>query len=78
MGGESVSLFRKREKPIAYDSDTQQPAVRRSICTGEMTVGFIDIATGKFREYMLARDQRELEDFCRSVGISPEEITTIY
>ena len=74
-----MSLFHRSKKPaIPYDPDTQRPAVRRSICTGEMTVGFIDNATGKFREYMLARDQRELEDFCRSVGISPEEITTIY
>ena len=74
-----MSLFHRNKKPaIPYDPSAQRPAVRRSICTGEMTVGFIDIATGKFREYMLARDQRELEDFCRSVGISPEEITTIY
>ena len=74
-----MSLFHRNKKPaIPYDPSAQRPAVRRSICTGEMTVGFIDNATGKFREYMLARDRRELEDFCRSVGISPEEITTIY
>lgn len=74
-----MSLFNRNKKPsIPYDPSAQRPAVRRSICTGEMTVGFIDIATGKFVEYMLARDQKELEDFCRSVGIAPEEITTIY
>jgi len=74
-----MSLFRKSKKPsISYDPATQRPAVRRSICTGEMTVGFIDKTTGKFREYQLARDQRELEDFCHGVGIDPGDITTIY
>ena len=74
-----MSLFHRNKKPsIPYDPQAQQPAVRRSICTGEMTVGFIDKTTGKFREYQLARDQRELEAFCRGVGIEPNEITTIY
>ena len=75
-----MSLFHrnKRSSSIPYDPKTQQPAVRRSICTGEMTLGFVDIETGKFREYMLARDQRELEDFCRDVGVAPGEIKTIY
>ena len=43
-----------------------------------MTLGFIDIATGKFSDYMLARDQAELEAFCRGVGIDVKDITTIY
>ena len=74
-----MSLFHRGKRPsIPYDPATQQPAVRRSICTGEMTVGFIDRSTGKFREYMLARDARELEDFCRGVGIEPNDIKTIY
>lgn len=74
-----MSLFhRSRQPSIPYDPETQKPAVRRSICTGEMTVGFIDKTTGKFREYQLARDQRELEEFCRAAGIEPTEITTIY
>lgn len=74
-----MPLFHRNRKPeIPYDPRAQRPAVRRSICTGEMTVGFIDNDTGKFREYMLARGQRELEDFCRQVGIDPKNITTIY
>ena len=74
-----MSLFHRSKKPsIPYDPQTQKPAVRRSICTGEMTVGFIDLSTGKFREYMLARDQSALEEFCRGVGIEPGDLTTIY
>ena len=75
-----MSLFHRRQKPkpIPYDPETQQPAVRRSICTGEMTLGFIDRATGKFREYLLAPDQAAVEDFCRSLGIEVEALKTIY
>ena len=43
-----------------------------------MTVGFVDKSTGKFREYMLARDQQELENFCRGVGVDIKELQTIY
>ena len=47
-GGGGMALFgMRRKKPtVTYDPDTQQPAVRRSICTGEMTAGFIDRKTG--------------------------------
>ena len=71
-----MPLFRKKqESRIAYDPNTQEPAVRKSICTGEMTVGFIDKATGKFHDYMLV-DAQGLEEFCRRVG--EKEIRTIY
>ena len=74
-----MSWFHREKKPsIPFDPKTQRPAVRRSICTGEMTVGFVDIATGKFSDYMLARDQAELEDFCKSVGIDVKDLQTIY
>ena len=74
-----MSLFRKSSAPkIPYDPDVQQPVVRRSICTGEMTVGFVDRGTGIFHDYQLARDQKELETFCRAAGIEPHQIKTIY
>ena len=69
-------FMRRKPEPIPYDRASQQPAVRRSICTGEMTVGFVK--GGVFRDYALARDQKELEDFCRAVGVSPEELKTVY
>ena len=66
---------RRKQPPVQYDPETQEPAVRRSICTGEMTVGFIDKATGKFHDLMMV-DHQGLADFCRQVGA--EEIRTIY
>ena len=74
-----MSLFRKKEPPrIPYDPETQEPAVRSSICTGEMVVGFLDHGTGKFREYELARSQSDVDTFCKRVGIEPKDIKRIY
>lgn len=74
-----MRLFQRKASPsIPYDPEMQQPALRQSICTGEMTVGFLDRKTGKFREYQLARDQREVEDFCRRAGVAPEDLKRFY
>ena len=70
-----MALFRKSKK-IPYDPALQEPAVRRSICTGEMTVGFIDLQSGKFTDVMKVDGQKGLEEFMRSVGVT--EIKTIY
>ena len=40
-----MSLFH-REKAPAYDPALLQPAVRKSYCNREMTLGFIEKATG--------------------------------
>ena len=73
-----MPLFHKKTPPIQYDPAFQQPAVRRSICNGEMTVGFIDRKTGKFTDLMMVDGEKGLADFCRSIGVRPEEIQTIY
>ena len=74
-----MKLFRKEQRPkIQYDPETQEPAVRSSICTGEMTVGFIDRKTDKFRDYELARNQSDVEKFCSNVGITTEQLKKIY
>ena len=74
-----MALFRKkRPAAIPYDPEARQPAVRRSICTGEMTAGFVDRESGKFHEYMRLNGRAELEAFCQSTGIHPEELKTIY
>ena len=70
-----MSLFKRRKPDIQFDPRTQIPAVRRSICTGEMTVGFIDKATGKFTDLMCV-DRKGLEAFMRDIGA--KEIKTIY
>ena len=77
--GREMSFFRKPDAPsIPYDRETRVPAVRSSICTGEMTVGFLERKTGKFHEYALARSQRDVDDFCRRVGIEPKDLKRIY
>ena len=62
-----MSLFNKKPK-ITYDPNESEPAVRKSICTGEMTVGFVDKETGKFRDVKLVKSQAELEEFMREIG----------
>ena len=71
-----MPFFKKKAlPPLPYDPQTQEPAVRRSICTGEMTVGLIDKATGKFHDLMMV-DAQGLEEFYRRVG--KETVRTIY
>ena len=71
-----MSLFKKKEPELSFDPATQEPAVRRSICTGEMTAGFIDRRTGKFTDLMLLNGLRDLEQFKKDVGT--EDIKEIY
>ena len=71
-------FHRKQQAALPYDTARQEPAVRSSICTGEMTLGFLDREGGVFHEYMLVRDRVELEAFCRKLGVAPEEIRRIY
>lgn len=77
-GGDLMGWFHKKEKAPAFDAEALQPAVRRSYCNREMTLGFIEKSTGKFRAQCCAFTQKELEDFCRSYGIKPEDLKTIY
>ena len=73
-----MSLFHRKPKAPAFDPARQQPAVRKSICTGEMTAGFIDRETGKFQDVMRLDGQAGLEQFCRDIGVKPEEVKIIY
>ncbi len=71
-----MSLFKKKEPELVYDPATQEPAVRRSICTGEMTVGFIDRRTGRFTDLMRVDNQKELDAFMKRIGV--DTLRTIY
>ena len=74
-----MPLFgRKKPKLPPFDLNTQQPAVRRSICTGEITVGYIDRATGKFHDLQMIPDQHALEDYLRQRGANPQTVKTLY
>ena len=76
QGGVAMSLFKKKAPSISFDPKTQRPAVRKSICMGEMTVGFIELSTGKFRDIMRVDGQAGLEAFMKEIGVT--EIKTIY
>lgn len=67
-----MALFRKKQE-IRFDPVLQEPAIRKSICTGEMTAGFIDRSTGKFLELMRVKDA---EEFAKAIGTS--DIKLIY
>ena len=71
-----MPLFRK-ETPIPFDPETQEIAVRKSICTGETTAGFRDLKTGRFTEIMLIRTPRDLAEFMEQYGVE-ETPKTVY
>ena len=70
-------LGRKKTPSATYDPARERPMIRASICTGERVAGFVEQATGHFREVMLLRSDADLERFRKQYGIR-EEIGTIY
>ena len=72
------ALFGKQEQQASYDRSSLRPVIRASICTGEQTAGFKEIQAGRFREVMLIRTDADLEEFCKTYGIRPDEIATEY
>ena len=75
-----MGIFRKAKKsePIVYDHATEVPAVRKSICTGEMTTGFKAIDGNAFRPYALAGSSEELRAFAESCGVKESDLKVIY
>ena len=63
---------KKKQKHLDYDRENLYPAIRKSICTGEMTVGFKDRRTGKFTDMMMVRGDEELREFMETYGITEE------
>ena len=61
-------MFRKRLS-LSYDPAAQKPVIRCSICTGEQAAGFQELRTGEFREYMLIRSERDVQDFAKACGV---------
>lgn len=68
---------KKKELKIEYDSSSEEPALKTSICTGEKVAGFVDISTRKFRDVMLIKNDAELEVFCSACGIDSSELKHI-
>ena len=70
-------LKRKDPPRETYDPAVLRPVIRASICTGEKTAGFTEIATGRFREVMLVKNEADLRKFREQYGIEGE-IKTVY
>ena len=74
-----MPFFRKKKpESVVVDLSGKRPAVRKSICTGEMTGGYIDAETGKFHELELISGPDGFADFCKSLRVSPDDVETIY
>ena len=74
-----MGLFRKRApEPPRFPPEDFEPVLRCSICTGEQTACMREKATGKLRELELIRNEKDLQEFCRSYGVKREEIRRIY
>lgn len=72
---ELFRLFKRKnsaDEP-AYDRELEKPIIRASICTGEKTAGFKDLKTGRFREVMLIRNQKDLDEFIKTYGLDDVE-----
>lgn len=59
-----------------YDPETEKPVIRASICSGERTAGFKNRKTGAFREVLLIRNRKDLDEFMELYGL--EHIDTEY
>ena len=74
-----MTLFhRKKHLSVAFDREKEEPVIKKSICTGEATVGFVDKNTGHYRDIRKVTFLVEIEAFCEEVGIDPQTIRTIY
>ncbi len=68
-----MAFFSRKPKETPkppFDPAEEEPAIRRSICTGEQVAGFRNRTTGHFREVTLLRSPKDLEDFKRDYGVS--------
>lgn len=66
-------MFKKKTQILEYDRVNKKPILRCSICTGEQVAGFKDIHSGKFEDVMLIRNQKDLDVFMKSYGLTDIE-----
>ena len=70
-------FWKRKPKAPGYDATAVKPVLHKSICTGETAAGFVDLSTGRFREVMLIKSDRDLKAFLDAYGIETEP-ETIY
>ena len=66
---------KRRQQPvIPFDRGGRVPVIRSSICTGEQTAGFKDPVSGRFQEYMLIRNDKDLQEFLDRYQVTESEL----
>ena len=68
---------KKKQSALTYDPATEKPVIKASICNGEQTAGFVNLASNHFREDMLIRGAEDLYLFKKKYGIEGD-IEKIY
>lgn len=58
----------------SYDDKNMIPVLHSSICTGEKVAGFIDKRTGKFKDIMLVRSEKDLNCFLKEYNIAKKDL----
>ena len=66
--------IKKRDDISAFDRTGKEPVIRASICTGEKVAGYRDVATGRFFEVMLIRNDADLRQFLTKYGFQKDEL----
>ena len=56
--------------PADFDRELYKPVLKCSICTGEQVAGLKNLATGKFEEVILIRNEKDIVSFKERYGIS--------
>ncbi|MCR5687720.1 MAG: CPBP family intramembrane metalloprotease [Lachnospiraceae bacterium] len=68
----AIAWKKRAKKPmplVKYDPDTQYPAIRSSICTGEKVAGFRNSNDGHFTEVMLIKGPDDEKKFKEMYGL---------
>ena len=72
-------MFGFGKRPASsFDSAGKQPVIRVSICTGEKTAGYREGEKGPFRDLMLIRDDKDLQEYLRRYNFRKEDVKYEY
>lgn len=65
-----MNIFRKKKKMICVPEECRDWSIEvdKSICTGEMTVGFRNPQSGKLKYAELAKTEADIEIFKKKYG----------
>lgn len=70
-------MFRKKSRKLSFDRTLFRPVIRKSICTGEESFGFLRLSDSAFLEVSLIRSPSELESMLSSYSLSRDEVEII-